>query len=399
MAHSYTQLPVSIPLLFEDIVSKVRLALLGELGSGREVQFLHGTYNHIRQRIEAKDKAEGNKQLKYPLIALIHSFEEQVVSDSKKVDVSLNFLICTETTNQKYSEDRYKDNYEPILYPIYAEFLEQCKRSGYFAQYGDFEHTKVDDLHMGEETGNGAYTLPDVVDGLWIKDLKLKVIPNKCTLLSSVNKPAELVFMSIIEDVDVTYTDDVLSLSFLGTLIDTDSVLASMYYYLHKGDATPAIDVTAINGMGTASFSVASMADGEYSGYIEAQDGGIIVLPPIGNVISNARTHFWYKVEGGKVVSAMSNHISYDNLQLSVNAEGFDVNSSLNASDYVITAFDYTDISGDSLYQHSVNGSLSELTDVRYEFNTGRSNLYKVFKQKVRVSNRTLNSQITFKIK
>lgn len=398
MPHNYTQLPVSIPALFDTIVSNVRTALLGELGPNREVQFLHGTYNHIRQRIEAKDKSSGNKQLKYPLIALIHSFEEQVVSDSKKVDVSLNFLICTETTNQKYSEDRYKDNYEPILYPIYAEFMEQCKRSGFFANYGDYQHTKVDDLHMGEETGNGAYTLPDVVDGLWIKDLKLRIIPNKCTLLSSVNKPAQLVYMSMIHNVDVSYTDDEVTVSYTSTLLDDENVLASMYYYLNKGDASPAIDVTAINGNGSASFSVASMADGEYAGYIEAVDGGLLVLPPEG-FISAARTFFWYKVQNGKVVGVMSNDINYSNVELSVNREGFDITSDLNASDYLITAFDYTNVSGTSIYTHEINGALSQLNGVVYELNSGRSNSYITFKQKVRVSNRTLNSQIIFKIK
>lgn len=389
MPHSYSQLPVSIPSLFETIVSRVSAALLDELG--REVQFLHGTYNHIRQRIVAKDRAEGNKELKYPLIALVHSFEEQVRVTGKKVDVSLNFLICTETTNQKYAEDRYTDNYEPILYPIYAEFLEQCKQSGFFGGYGDYEHTKVDDLHMGEETANGTYTLPDVVDGLWVKDLKLTILPNKCELLSSGSQPAQLQFMSIVESVVVSYSESTLTISFNGSLVDTNSVVSNLYYLLHKGDGGSSVDVTAYNGSGSTSFSVATFADGEYAGHIEAQDG-------VDGVPASAKTYFWFKVLGGKVVGAMSNYLEYDSLQLDANKEGFDVNSSLVASDYVITAFDYTDQAGDAVYTHEVNGTVSQLANVRYEYNTGRSASYIQFKQKARVSTKTLISTIIFKI-
>ena len=101
---------------------------------------------------------------------------------------------------------------------------------------------------------------------------------------------------------------------------------------------------------------------------------------------------------GGKVVGAMSNYLEYDSLKLDANKEGFDVNSSLVASDYVITAFDYADMAGDNVYTHEVNGTVSQLANVRYEYNTGRSASYVQFKQKSRVSTKTLISTIIFKI-
>jgi hypothetical protein len=97
----------------------------------------------------------------------------------------LTFLICTESEQSLYSEDRYTQNYLPILYPIYAEFMAVVESSNYFRKYHGrgVPHVKVDDLHMGEESGGGkiAYILPDVVDGIWIKDLELSVLPNMCT--------------------------------------------------------------------------------------------------------------------------------------------------------------------------------------------------------------------------
>jgi hypothetical protein len=388
MAHTYEQLPVSIPSLFEKIVQDVSANLRTELG--RDVQFLYGSYNHIRQRLASKDKSEGNKEVKYPLIALIYSFDERKVSGKDSLDVSLTFLICTESENSMYSEDRYTQNYLPILYPIYAEFMAVVESSNYFRKYHSrgVPHVKVDDLHMGEESGGGkiAYILPDVVDGIWIKDLELSVLPNMCTLQSwVVPSLPQLLFYSAVTSIDVTYSGDEITIEFEGELIDVGNIAPIFYYFLDKGNGVFATDVTAYVGQ-PYTFSVSAYADGEYVGYVKLDDG----------VIPGTRLGFWFKVQSGKVVAAMSNSFELNPITLSV--PKFTAISNVQSTEYNLTAFDYlanNDV--DPGYSHVINGLIKSL-DVDNEYIASRSGSFQSYKQKIRVSNRTINSTIIYTI-
>jgi hypothetical protein len=387
MAHTYEQLPVSIPSLFEKIVQDVSANLRTELG--RDVQFLYGSYNHIRQRLASKDKSEGNKEVKYPLIALIYSFDERKVSGKDSLDVSLTFLICTESENSMYSEDRYTQNYLPILYPIYAEFMAVVESSNYFRKYHSrgVPHVKVDDLHMGEESGGGkiAYILPDVVDGIWIKDLELSVLPNMCTLQSwVVPSLPQLLFYSAVTSIDVTYSGDEITIEFEGEVIDVANIAPIFYYFLDKGNGVFATDVTAYAGIGPYTFSVSAYADGEYVGYVKLDDG----------VIPGARLGFWFKVQSGKVVAAMSN--SYELTPITLSVPKFTAVSNVQSTEYNLTAFDYlANNQIDPGYSHVINGLIKSL-DVDNEYIASRSGSFQSYKQKIRVSNRTINSTIIY---
>lgn len=389
MAHTYEQLPVSIPSLFEKIVSDVSANLRTELG--RDVQFLYGSYNHIRQRLASKDKSEGNKEVKYPLIALIYSFDERKVSGKDSLDVSLTFLICTESENSMYSEDRYTQNYLPILYPIYAEFMAVVESSNYFRKYHSrgVPHVKVDDLHMGEESGGGkiAYILPDVVDGIWIKDLELSVLPNMCTLQSwVVPSLPQLLFYSAVTSIDVTYSGDEITIEFEGELIDVGNIAPIFYYFLDKGNGVFSTDVTAYAGIEPYTFSVSAYADGEYVGYVKLDDG----------VIPGARLGFWFKVQSGKVVAAMSNSFELNPITLSV--PKFTAISNVQSTEYNLTAFDYlANNQIDPGYSHVINGLIKSL-DVDNEYIASRSGSFQSYKQKIRISNRTINSTIIYTI-
>jgi hypothetical protein len=388
MAHTYEQLPVSIPSLFEKIVQDVSANLRTELG--RDVQFLYGSYNHIRQRLASKDKSEGNKEVKYPLIALIYSFDERKVSGKDSLDVSLTFLICTESENSMYSEDRYTQNYLPILYPIYAEFMSVVESSNYFRKYHSrgVPHVKVDDLHMGEESGGGkiAYILPDVVDGIWIKDLELSVLPNMCTLQSwVVPSLPQLLFYSAVTSIDVTYSGDEITIEFEGELIDVGNISPLFYYFLDKGNGVFSTDVTAYVGQ-PYTFSVSAYADGEYVGYVKLDDG----------VIPGTRLGFWFKVQSGKVVAAMSNSFELNPITISV--PKFTAVSNVQSTEYNLTAFDYlANNQIDPGYSHVINGLIKSL-DVDNEYIASRSGSFQSYKQKIRVSNRTINSTIIYTI-
>lgn len=185
MAHTYKKLPIAIPSLFDTIVSEVSDNLEAEIGT--TVKFKHGTWEHIVARLVSESKATSTKNDKYPLIVLIHNFEEPTGGADLTTNVRLNFAICTLSSKGKTSEQRYAQSYLAKLYPIYAEFMQVVADSPYFDGYKAkwYKHTKIDDLHMGEttDTGRNAYKLPDILDGLFIQDLELTIDEQKCTTI------------------------------------------------------------------------------------------------------------------------------------------------------------------------------------------------------------------------
>jgi hypothetical protein len=176
MPKTYTYLPQDIPSIIGNIVEQLSVNLATQLG--HSVDFLHGTWHSIEGRIIDKSTGTVTKDSTFPLICLIQVFEERFKADTEYSDVTLTLLFCNISEPSWYSEDRYANNYLPTLYPMYAEFMQLLNESPYFVGYNVLypEHTKVDDLHLPEDNTN---KLPACLDGLWVRDLKLRV-DNKC---------------------------------------------------------------------------------------------------------------------------------------------------------------------------------------------------------------------------
>lgn len=193
MAHTYSYLPTNIPQVISDIVEQVSINLYSELGS--TVQFKHGTWKSIKERILEENGSRTRKNVRFPLVCLIQVFEEDFKADSEYSEATLTLLICNESEPQWYSEERYTNNYLPTLYPIYAEFMELLNASPYVVGYNQryFQHTKADDLHLPETDVN---KLPECLDGLWVRDLKI-AIDNRCAAPEYVIN-TELVFTSAV---------------------------------------------------------------------------------------------------------------------------------------------------------------------------------------------------------
>jgi len=177
MAKDYTHLPPDIPEIFTNLVGETGTALstyLQGLGYDGNVYFIHDTWNKIAARLVAMSKTPSTSKFKYPLIALVHTFQ-QTVSSEGFFDVSLDFLIVNLTDPTWYGEDRRANNYVPILNPIYAQFMSDIANSNKFHGYKDryYPHEKVDDYHMSENATR--YAMPDIVDAIHIKGLKLKL--------------------------------------------------------------------------------------------------------------------------------------------------------------------------------------------------------------------------------
>jgi len=170
---------IAIPLLFQNIVTKVAESL------DTNVYYRHGTWLELmRQLNETKSATAEIKNNVYPLIMLIHEFEE--TKRNGILTAKLDFVIVTPSIPTDYFYERYTKNYLPTLYPIYETFINEVENSSYFlgdAEKG-FNHTKIDALNMGviDNSGNVAYKLPDYLDGLVIKGLELTINETICNL-------------------------------------------------------------------------------------------------------------------------------------------------------------------------------------------------------------------------
>ena len=120
MAATYTIQPLSIPAIFEALVSEVSTNLAS--ATIPQVSFRHGTWLDILKEltVDSNSPTEAVKNGKYPLVCLIHQFDEKPF-DSISETTNLTLIIVTSSTIDATTDARYTDNFIPILYPIYAE--------------------------------------------------------------------------------------------------------------------------------------------------------------------------------------------------------------------------------------------------------------------------------------
>lgn len=177
--------------IFGEIVGSVSCKLTDQFKSLDPhitgVHYLHGHLIEIVDRLAQKDQSRTHKYNKYPLIALLQDFPERITGDSNRfVEVNLNILIVKSTLEQYTASERYVKNFNPFLYPIYHELLNQINKSGYTLTYAPYRirHTKTDRLFWGRQGryGNTANIANDKLDAIEIQNLTLKFIREKCLL-------------------------------------------------------------------------------------------------------------------------------------------------------------------------------------------------------------------------
>ena len=261
-------LPLNIPSIIGQVVSNTATAL------GYNIAYLHGTWNHIRERIVTAQGGYSPNAV-FPLVCLVQVFEEKFKADSEYSEATLTLLICNNSQPDWYSEDRYTNNYLPTLYPLYEELMNQLNQTpqivGYKTRY--FEHTKVDDLHLPETAVN---KLPECLDGLWINDLKLTFNVPPCTfvpidLCEQTPCPTGAVVDYIQAITGVTFTH---SPTILGLTVTTSGTGTIVYKLEPNGGV-----------MAGNTLNVSTALDGTYVGQVTFGD---------------AVYQFFYEVKGGK---------------------------------------------------------------------------------------------------
>lgn len=171
-------------------VAQKQLATLRAINSDiNAITFIYGSSNELVETLVQMDKSPSLKYNIWPAFLLFLDVStETTTAASRYPETTLQMAIVMPTNPNYKAAERYEHVFEPILYPLWREFIKQLADSGCFADYeSTIRYTKYDRPYWGRK-GN---TLNEVVDAIELKDLTLKVLPGA---QAPVVEPAEQFF-------------------------------------------------------------------------------------------------------------------------------------------------------------------------------------------------------------
>jgi hypothetical protein len=177
--------PIFITDIFETIVAATSKKVLPQIKAfdpnitGVNYQFGHPT--EITQTLD--EWSSGTKDAdKYPLIALLLDtpMDKGYINVEAKLD--LHFIIARRTEQNYKAAERLKQNFKPVLYPVYDEFMRQLYFSGCFSDAMDPKHRQIDRYFWGKQGlyGNEKNVFNDKIDAIEIQNLKLTLYKQNC---------------------------------------------------------------------------------------------------------------------------------------------------------------------------------------------------------------------------
>lgn len=173
-----------------DIVGRVNTKLMPALSTltingvnrGIEnVNYLYGPFKEILERLTKWTASDTYEPKKYPLIALVQPFNENKGTQIGVEGIDdLNIIIAMGTIAEAFTPTRYDINFNPVLYPIYYELLNQLDLDRRIMTQGKdlIPHTKVDWPYW--DAGKDTNPFNDRLDVIEIKNMKLKVLLKNC---------------------------------------------------------------------------------------------------------------------------------------------------------------------------------------------------------------------------
>ena len=290
---SYTgKTPVNFPSVLSGIVSLVDDTLYADIGA--HVYFRHGTWQQIMDSLVKDGTSPVRKAMRYPMVALIHDHDVTVKS-SEYGNIKCDILICCLSTPSESTTKRMTDSYEAILYPIYAELMNEIGINRFVMNgYRKIEHKRRDAMNMGGESGRKAYALPDYLDGLFILDMDLKMDMDKCSMsmpspceLEPCTNGKELALLDYISQVNMSgYGSSTLSVELVSVVLDDPGSLVPVpTYSVAWGDTTS--ESIAVGD--TKTHDVSGLDDGWYKVSV-FRDGGSSQIEMIYRVVNGELT-------------------------------------------------------------------------------------------------------------
>jgi hypothetical protein len=176
---------MEVPVYIKDELIAITSAVEGALHdqlllSSYHIHFMYGHPLEIVKRLQELSESISYKDAKFPLIALFADFR---IQRGERLDMygtaKLNLIIANDTKPEYYAEERYSNNFVPILYPIYTEFMTQLRnhKQFEFKSQDEIKHTLIERLFWGREGlyGNTANEFNDFIDCIEIQNLEITI--------------------------------------------------------------------------------------------------------------------------------------------------------------------------------------------------------------------------------
>lgn len=178
-----SQLP-SISDTLQILTQRTETAILAnpaiDFGNGlaKKVYFMHGHPKEILVRLQKLTEGPSTKNKKYPLIVLFRDIKETIsegmygfTSSSKP-----RIAIITITKPEFRADQRKEKNFDPILIPIFEEFIRQVKQSEFFGSptTEQLEIVKWDRYYWGVDLAD-KNILNDYIDAIDIESISLNL--------------------------------------------------------------------------------------------------------------------------------------------------------------------------------------------------------------------------------
>jgi len=170
--------------IIKDVVSKVSTKLTPMLQAYDSnitgVHFMNGHPMEIINRLSKREQ-NGMEYDKYLLVGLFHDFPETHFKDGT-IECSLHIVIVRDTDPNLIADQRYDVNFNPVLYPIYDEFISKLQSHPSFLGYSPKKLTKYDRLYWGRNNAYGgqANVFNDFLDAIEITNLQITLNSNVC---------------------------------------------------------------------------------------------------------------------------------------------------------------------------------------------------------------------------
>lgn len=147
--------------------------------------FMHGHLEEIVHRLQERDQSQILRWQKYPLIILVEDVPQSITADLPNhvySEMTFTLIICNLSQSTWDAPDRYTNNIEPILLPVYVDLMNAIAESDYFEIPLDenIPHNPIYRLAWGKEAlyGNDGDMANDHVDAIEVADIVLKVKKN-----------------------------------------------------------------------------------------------------------------------------------------------------------------------------------------------------------------------------
>lgn len=167
------------PRIFSSVVERVRQSY----DSVNEIYPVYefGTYLQLTRMVKLREQ---NVVAKYPLVWLVWEANESKQSwkNSLWYTVTPRLFICNFTKTEYTSDERYTNNFENILYPIFDLIKLEINADTNISYFGAKSFETWEHLYWGESLGvqKQVNKLFDTLDALEVRFTELKVTPGDC---------------------------------------------------------------------------------------------------------------------------------------------------------------------------------------------------------------------------